>query len=223
VKSLAKVLKKAADNRDPDSPATRLRRKRFELFLDLLTLCPDTRSLKILDVGGTQEFWDSMGFADANHTIVLLNMNASKTSRGNFVSVTGDARSMPFRDAVFDVVFSNSVIEHVGFLDQQRCMANEVQRVGQRFFIQTPNVFFPIEPHFLFPFFHWLPVAWRVFLVRRFSLGWMPREHDLNRAEELVISIRLFRKAELQSLFPDAVIWREKFWGLTKSLVAIKN
>ena len=58
-----------------------------------------------------------------------------------------------FKDKSFDAVFSNSVIEHVGTFEDQKMMANEVIRVTNFYFIQTPNLYFPIEPHFLVPFF----------------------------------------------------------------------
>lgn len=54
-----------------------------------------------------------------------------------------------FQDNEFDAVFSNSVIEHVGDYEAQRQMANEIMRVGKRYFVQTPNFYFPIEPHIL--------------------------------------------------------------------------
>jgi 2-polyprenyl-3-methyl-5-hydroxy-6-metoxy-1,4-benzoquinol methylase len=70
-----------------------------------------------------------------------------------------------FQNDEFDIVFSNSVIEHVGSYEEQNLMASEVRRVGKRYFIQTPNLFFPIEPHFLFPFFQFLPLDYRVTLI----------------------------------------------------------
>jgi 2-polyprenyl-3-methyl-5-hydroxy-6-metoxy-1,4-benzoquinol methylase len=76
-----------------------------------------------------------------------------------------------FRDHQFDVVYSNSVIEHVGDLDDMRRMAQEIQRVGKRYFLQTPNRYFPIEPHFVFPFFQFLPRPVQISLVQKFRLG----------------------------------------------------
>jgi hypothetical protein len=138
-----------------------------------------------------------------------------------FSSVTGDARAMPeFADAEFDVVFSNSVIEHVGGLEDQRRMAEEIQRVGRRFFVQTPNRRFPIEPHTVFPLFQFLPLAVRVSLVRRFQLGWIPRTPDARAARGRVCSIRLLTRAEVGQLFPGATIHRERVCGLTKSFIA---
>jgi hypothetical protein len=138
-----------------------------------------------------------------------------------FSSVAGDARAMPeFADAEFDVVFSNSVIEHVGGLEDQRRMAEEIQRVGRRFFVQTPNRRFPIEPHTVFPLFQFLPLAARVSLVRRFQLGWIPRTPDARAARGRICSIRLLTRAEFGELFPGATIHRERVCGLTKSFVA---
>jgi hypothetical protein len=58
-----------------------------------------------------------------------------------------------YRDKEFDIAFSNSVIEHVGNDLRIRQMADEVRRVGRNY-LQTPNYYFPLEPHFFFPFFH---------------------------------------------------------------------
>ena len=126
-----------------------------------------------------------------------------------------------FRDDEFDVAFSNSVIEHVGEFDQQRQMAAEVMRVGKKYFLQTPNRFFPVEPHFLFPLFQFLPLAARVFLVRRFDLGFYAQGGVPNEQEaiEIVSSIRLLTQRELEQLFPGGTIYKEKVFGLTKSFI----
>ena len=126
-----------------------------------------------------------------------------------------------FPSASFDVVFSNSVIEHVGGYENQRQMANEIRRVGRRFFVQTPNKRFPLEPHFLFPWFQYLPLATRAWLVNRFDVGWYKRIPDAVAARAEVESIQLLTKGRLSALFPGARVHEEKLAGLTKSFVAI--
>jgi hypothetical protein len=217
---LRRLLLRAADNKQSTSLATRLRRERFRLFLELLGhLEPPIR---ILDVGGTQRFWETMEWPTGNGVrITLLNVTGQPVSSPTFTSVVGDGRQMTqFTDASFDVVFSNSVIEHVGAYEDQRRMAAEVRRVGQRYFVQTPNKFFPIEPHFLFPLFQFLPLPGRAWLVNHFHLGWQSRIADREKAKAAVASIRLLSKGELIRLFPEARIFEERFLGLAKSFVA---
>jgi 2-polyprenyl-3-methyl-5-hydroxy-6-metoxy-1,4-benzoquinol methylase len=216
------ALQALADSQRADSLAISLRRRRWSLFLELLQKC-GTQSLRILDVGGTESFWETMGFADSGHSITVLNLFAREPKHENIVSVVGDASSMPeFDDNEFDIVFSNSVIEHLRTAENQWKMAAEVRRLAPRYFIQTPNYYFPIEPHFLFPGFHYLPVAARVWLIRHYALGWYDRIDDLDHARHLVGEIRLLRKRELRAMFPDAVIRHERILGLTKSLMAIR-
>ena len=214
------VLRKVADHRKGDTLATRLRRERFSLFKSLVASVP--RPLSILDVGGTQPFWEGMGFiGDDDVRITLLNLSKVEVDYPSFTSVAGDARDMSeFKDKQFDVVFSNSVIEHVGTRHDQQRMAREVMRLGQRYFVQTPNRFFPIEPHFLFPFFQFLPLRLRVFLVSHFDMGWHTKAANRREAVELASSIRLLTERELRGMFPGAKIFREKFLGLNKSFIA---
>lgn len=212
------ILRRIADNRSMNSVATRMRQKRFALFTDLLASVP--RPIRILDVGGTQRFWETMQFAQDDIHVVLLNVSQADVTLPNFTAVAGDARRMSaFRDREFDVVFSNSVIEHVGnFADQQR-MANEVMRVGKRYFVQTPHRYFPIEPHFLLPYFQFWPIKLRIWLLTRFTLGWYQRIPDPVQARALVEEIQLLTAKQLHILFPDATMYRERFFGLTKSFV----
>ncbi|MGH2950661.1 MAG: methyltransferase domain-containing protein, partial [Solirubrobacterales bacterium] len=166
--------------------------------------------------------WRQMGVAGGNDLeIEHLNVDAPAPGAANITSVVGDARALEgFADGEFEVVFSNSVIEHVGGWDDQRRMAHAVQRVGRRFFVQTPNRYFPLEPHFLFPGFQFLPLRARIELVRRFALGYHDRIPDPAEARAAVSEIRLLSEAELRRLFPTARIHRERVLGLKKSLVA---
>jgi hypothetical protein len=216
---MMRLVRRIYDNRQGDSWAGQLRRRRFRLFQQLMADLP--RPLRILDVGGTEQFWQVMQFDDSASQVVLLNINPVTTAGPQFTSVVGDARAMPqFADKSFDVVFSNSVIEHVGTLVDQQRMATEVQRIGKRYFVQTPNRYFPIEPHFLFPFFQFFPMALRVAMIRRFNLGWYKRIPDYAGALTLAQEVRMLSGAEVQRLFPEATIHRERVAGLTKSFVA---
>ncbi len=212
------MFKIMADNRNRNSVATRLRRKRAAFLMSLLA--PLKSPIQILDVGGTEQYWKMVDVAEDEIHISLLNLEATETSLPNCISMIGDARQLEFGEKSFDLVFSNSVIEHVGSYKDQERMANEVRRVGRRYFVQTPNKYFPIEPHFLFPFFQFLPSSIRIWLLRNFNLGWFPKTPDEARAREIVESIRLLNKMEFVQLFPGAMLYEEKFFGLTKSFIA---
>lgn len=210
-----------ADNRRTGSLATRLRRRRFALFEAMLREAP--RVPRVLDVGGTVRFWETMGYGDVKELdLTILNLKPARHPKWR--TVVGDARDLSrFQDGEFDLVLSNSVIEHVGTLRDQEQTADEIRRVGGGYFVQTPNRYFPVEPHFLFPFFQFLPRAWRIALVRRFALGWVPRLPGPEDAARYVDSIRLLTAAELQRLFPEAELHRERVLGWTKSFVLVKR
>lgn len=214
------LFKSVADFHAPDSLASRMRRRRFALFESLAVELPP--GAQILDVGGTPEFWQDIPLVEKKKaSVTLLNTESYPETRSDVKLITGDAREMRcFGNREFDVVFSNSVIEHVGDRADQQRMASEIRRVGHRYFIQTPNRYFPLEPHFHVPFFQFFPRALRIALVQRFELGWMPRRQDYEQAKQEVDQIRLISAADMRALFPDATLYREKICGLTKSVIA---
>lgn len=205
----------------PGSLADRLRKKRFKLFLELIETMP--RPVKIIDVGGTALFWERMGFTGQKEiNITLLNIRTDSIELPGFIMVAGDARQLKqFGDKEFDIAFSNSVIEHVGGFEDQKLMAGEMQRIGKKIFLQTPNRYFPVEPHFLFPFFQFLPLWLKVKLLMNFNLGWYERVRDEKKAVEICQSIRLMTKSELRKLFPGANIYEEKYFGFIKSYIVL--
>jgi 2-polyprenyl-3-methyl-5-hydroxy-6-metoxy-1,4-benzoquinol methylase len=125
-----------------------------------------------------------------------------------------------FADDEFDIVYSNSVIEHVGDFTAMHRMAREIRRVGKRHFVQTPNKYFPVEPHFVFPAFQFLPKPLQLGLVQNFQLGWMDREPDKARAAAIIDSIHLLSLRDMKVLFPTSGIRPEKTLGMTKSFIA---
>ena len=216
------MLWRLANHRDPDSLAARLRRRRRDKIRQVILSIPQPMS--ILNVGGGEEEMSAMGLLDEpGISFTVLNVKPMVATHRSVTSVVGDGCNMPeFGDGEFDFVFSNSVIEHVGDGNAVRRMANEIRRVGKRYYIQTPNRYFPIEPHFVFPLFQFLPIGIRVFLVRRFKLGWMPRVPDPAAAESTVRSINLLSKKQMKKLFPDAILFQERVCGLTKSIQCLK-
>mgnify|MGYP000359708552 CR=1 FL=1 len=168
----------------------RFRPARLRLLYRTLAVTAETR---VLDVGGSADLWRRArceGLPLPRLTVLNLEVHPDPSLEGARW-VCGDACRLPFADLAFDVAVSNSVIEHVGGWEDQKRMADEVRRVGKRYFIQTPNRWFPIEPHFLFPFFQFLPVVVRAWLLRRRKLGWMEKVADPVLARQTVESVRL--------------------------------
>lgn len=217
------LLRKWADNHRSGSLADKLRKKRFALFESLIRELP--RPINILDVGGTEAYWERMGFLPAEGIhITLLNTYQSTVKYSGVESIKGDARHMKqFADNSFHIVFSNSVIEHVGTASDQQRMVDEMRRVAPKLYLQTPNRCFPLEPHFLFPFFQFLPLTLQTRLLMSFSLGWYPRQESKEKAAALAASTRLMTHAELKKLFPGSTIVKERFAGITKSFVVLEG
>jgi hypothetical protein len=204
---------------NPKSINQYFREKRFKLFSQLVDTLRSDRTLKILDIGGTQVFWERMNFTEnKNVHITILNLSTSPVKYRNFASIAGDATNLSqFADNEFDIVFSNSVIEHLYSRENQKKMANEVKRVGKNYYVQTPNYYFPVEPHWLFPFFQFLPFSTRVFLTNNFNLGHFKKCKNKQNATNRVSGIKLLTKKEMKELFPGAKMYEESFLGLTKS------
>jgi len=211
------ILHHVTDSKGENSFASRLRNKRFQLFEAAVARLP--RPVRILDVGGTTAFWENRSWAGRlDIQIVSLNLVAEEQRHENITPISGDATNLAqFGDRSFDIVFSNSVIEHLFTFENQRRMASEIMRVGKTYWVQTPNFWFPFEPHFLIPGWQWMPVALRVGLIRRWRCGWTGPCPDPRRAHELVQEVQLLRRKQLKKLFPDATLIPERFCGLVKS------
>lgn len=179
-------------------------------------------STLILDVGGTPFNWRLL---DHLPDVTLLNIPDQRTGRDSqgIRRVIGDGCSMPFDDASYPIVFSNSTIEHVGTWERQRQFAQEIRRVGRSYYVQTPNRWFFVEPHYLTPFIHWVPTPARRKLLRYGTVWGLLARPSAQRQDERIAEIRLLTAKELGQLFPEATIRRERVLGLTKSLIAVHH
>lgn len=184
---------------------------------------PD-RETTIADVGGSLFNWDIF---DRGSQIAILNLGHPRRSQldspDNFAFLRGDGTRLPFRDDSFDIGYSNSVVEHLFTFEQQRQFAEEMRRTADALWVQTPARPFPIEPHYLTPFVHFLPKRLQRKLLRNFSVwGWIARPSQ-QVVDANVEEIRLVNFKEMRELFPDCEIRREKALFLTKSYIAVRR
>jgi SAM-dependent methyltransferase len=197
------------------------RRRRMRQFLLRMKPTPETT---ILDVGGGPETWEN---TEIDSKITILNiypisLDSTRTER-RLETVVGDGCHLEHNDGAFDIVFSNSVIEHVGTFERQKAFAKEVRRVGKALWIQTPARSFFIEPHLVAPFIHFFPNSVQERLVRHFTLWGMLTRPNREQAKSFLAGIRLLNKHEMNELFPDCEIIHERLLGLTKSFIAVRG
>lgn len=198
------------------------RKFRSERLRRMCEVCGISETSKILDVGGSYyTFWV---YSPVKPKVTILNPKTSwlRCDEPGFTTMVGDGRALPFEDESFDIVVSNSVIEHLGEWQQQKKFAEEIRRVGRSYWVQTPSRTFFMEPHFLAPLIHFLPKKYRKLLARHFTVWGLTVRPTRRQVDEMVEEISLLNKPEVEKLFPDARIIREKWCGMTKSIIACR-
>lgn len=83
------------------------RKKRMKGFFNLFEVGLETI---ILDVGGN-DF--NCSLIDFDPAITFLNVESPKDNRNSRLWVVADCRLFPFKDQAFEIVYSNSFIEHL--------------------------------------------------------------------------------------------------------------
>jgi hypothetical protein len=211
----------------PSSIGARARARRRALLHGLF---PDLASYRVLDLGGTADSWLRADVAPKHVTVLNLFEGELTTHRegqdipGWIELVAGDACVPPAEVLAgsYDMVFSNSLLEHVGGAARRRELAGVIRAAAPRHWVQTPYRYFPVEPHYLFPGYQFLPIAARAQIARRWPLI-HTRDETWHDGVNTALEVELVGVTEMRFLFPDSEIHRERLGGLTKSLVAVRT
>lgn len=202
---------------EADSLSGKARARRWEMFAERF---PAISEMHVLDIGGDIRAWRIAPIRPARLT--LLNITEQEVDEPWITAMVGDACDPPpLPDA--DLVYSNSVIEHVGGHQRRKAFAEVVRSAAPRYWVQTPNRWFPIEPHFMVPGLQYLPSGAQAAVVRHWPLGNHSDVTDPTQALEDVLDIELLSAAAMRHYFPDGELVKERYAGMSKSLIAIRT
>ncbi|HTX54357.1 MAG TPA: class I SAM-dependent methyltransferase [Candidatus Baltobacteraceae bacterium] len=206
---------------DVDSPTSLSGRARARRWVRFSEVFPEISEMRVLDLGGTPMSWRMAPVRPAALTIV--NLMPLESEDPTLTLVRANACQLPegMRREKFDLVYSNSLLEHVGGHIQRQRLVENVHHYADRHWVQTPYRYFPVEPHWLFPGFQWLPYGARIMVSQKWNRGHI-RTYTRAEAEAQVNEIDLIGIAQMRMYFPTSTIWYERFAGLVKSLVAIR-
>lgn len=219
----------------PGSLGGRARQRRWEL---VRACFPDLATMRVVDLGGRADMWLRAPTRPAH--VHLVNLEPQPGDLPDWISaeirdVTREdpqgsqgrqgsqgSQGRDGADGAYDLVFSNSVIEHVGGFAQREAFARAVHALAPRHWVQTPYRYFPVEPHFLFPGFQFLPLAARARVLRHWPLV-HSRPDSRERALAVALSVELLSRTELRVLFPGSKLVTERIAGVPKSLIAVST
>lgn len=212
-----KMISKLIDPDQAGSVTQRGRQRRNEEFRRRF---PDLADMQVLDLGGTAISWRVLQMRPRSVTLVNLDP-AEEPAESWMNAVQADACTGGF--GKYDLVFSNSLLEHVGGHARRQQFAEVVRESAPSWWIQTPYRYFPIEPHWFFPCFQFLPFRARVMVCRHWNTLHQTAIKDAAEAAAMVASVELISASEMRMYFPESKIWSERIAGLPKSLVSIKS
>jgi 2-polyprenyl-3-methyl-5-hydroxy-6-metoxy-1,4-benzoquinol methylase len=216
---------------------SRARTARAAVFLHEFPVQETTRILDIGSEDGSAIARVLAGTRVQPQNVYIADIDAARVQAGQrrfgFVPVViPESGRLPFTDGFFDIVYCSSVIEHVTvpksevwstrsgerFRRQaevrQKAFAAEIRRLGKAYYVQTPNKWFPIESHTWLPLIGFAPRAAQLATIAMSNRWWIKRTNP---------DWHLLTTREMRVLFPDADIRRERFVGLTKSIMAIRR
>ena len=188
---------------------------------------PDLAEMSVIDLGGRASSWVQAPVRPKHVHIVNLE-GETGLEAGELPSWAevdfGDACDLPgtILSRHYDLVYCNSVLEHVGGHERRLRLAEAVHKLAGSHWVQTPYRYFPVEPHFVAPGMQFLPNAAQGAMAWWWPLG-HTRPADRTGAIESALWIELLDRTQMRHYFPDSTIRAERFAGLTKSLIAVRN
>jgi Methyltransferase domain len=224
------LLARMIDYDDKNSLGFRLRAKRIRPLLELVAeLHARHGCVRLVDIGGTRTYWkivpeDVFKKYQLHVTIINLSNTLGDSASEHFDFIEGDGCNLSMLpDKSFHIAHSNSVIEHVGSWVNMKSFANEIRRISECYYVQTPNFWFPVEPHSMSIFSHWLPLNVRIRLLQTRHVGRWRKVDSIDAAMSTFDRIFLLDKHMFRYLFGDATVVFEKFFFFNKSWIAIKK
>ncbi|HCT78357.1 MAG TPA: SAM-dependent methyltransferase [Micromonosporaceae bacterium] len=205
------------DGANPRSVSAKARGRRWA---ELMRRFPELDQMKVLDLGGRPQFWRDAPVRPA--AVTTVNLVELPADEPWITTLIADACADRWTHGTFDLVISNSLLEHLGGVARRKQFADVVHAASERWWIQTPYRYFPIEPHWFFPGFQFLPLPMRIAITRRWPLGYRHAK-TREQAYELVQEVELVTITEMRTLFPEGDVWKERMAGLVKSLVAVRT
>jgi hypothetical protein len=204
----------------PDSLGARRRARRWSWLVDTF---PDLDQMSVIDIGGSVESWRRAPVRPKHVHVVNLERQPDELPDWAEVDYT-DGCELPehITSRRYDLVFSNSVIEHVGGHARRLRLAGSIRGLAPAYWVQTPYRYFPVEPHWVAPGMQFAPLAVRSWLAHRWPLV---HSRPADRAEALnaAMWVELVDRTQMRHYFPDAQLRAERFAGLTKSLIAVRR
>lgn len=201
------------------------RKRKLELFQRVVA---PTENMRILDVGAeadlsghkTLQFID---FYPWKNKVSAINLSSEHVTQIKQIypevdAVVGDACELPWPDKYFDVAYSNAVIEHLGSFEKQRKMAAEIMRVGRKWFVTTPNRWYPFEFHTRLPFVTWLPGNAYLWAGRIIHYSHIRKKYGLGRKRS---DLRLMTARELKHCFPNSKIIKHRVTFMAETLIVL--
>lgn len=201
------------------------RQRKLELFNR--TMKPSGQ-IKVLDIGAEinpdgdrgLQLTDSYPWKNNLSAVNLSSEHISmiKQYYPEIEATVGDACKSPWPDKYFDVIYSNTVIEHVGDFTKQKKMASEITRVGKRWFVTTPNRWYPFEFHLRLPFVTWLPGNSYLKVGKLVSYNHVKKRYSFGINQN---GLRLLSAKEMRRFFPTSKIIKQRITFMAETLIAI--
>jgi hypothetical protein len=197
--------------------------RRRERALWLSETFPDLDQMSVIDLGGRIQTWERAPVRPKH--VHVVNLEPVPTDIPDWAEADhGDACALPAHIAGrrYDLVFSNSVIEHVGGHDRRQAFADSVHALADAYWVQTPYRYFPIEPHWVAPGMQFMPVSLRAEVARRWPLSF-GRGKTRPAAVKAVLTVELLDRTQMRHYFPDSRVRMERVMGVPKSLIAYRT
>lgn len=201
------------------------RARKLDMFERIMN---PTRQMKLLDVGaqihpGNDRFKQLIDIYPWKENISVINISVEHISTikeyyPEIEAVVGDACELPWPDKSFDIVYSNAVIEHLGSFEKQMKMAAEIMRVGKRWFVTTPNRWFPFEFHTRLPFFTLIPGNTYLRVGNILSYNHLREKYMFGVKRK---DLRLMTARELGKCFPGSNIIKQRITFMAETLIAV--